>query len=200
MSISVRFDTKAFDDRLDLSSREVRNACRRAVDKAARTARRETIETMARDINTSKAAFRRAVPPVKASTQTSLSASWTISKARVLIAQTVGASLPVRGASGLTASTFALTGGGSASLNIPKAFTIRAGGNTLVMIRTGKGRAAIRAVYAESPATGMTQAGGAPRKKWEQIAARELNALLPAEVQRALDGQTGGTALGGGEL
>ena len=149
---------------------------------------------MARDINVSKSVFRKAVPPVKASTQTTLAADWTIDKQRVLINQTNGSILPVRNVSGLQASTFALTGGGSASLNVPKAFTIKVGGKTLVMHRVGKGRAAIRAIYAASPNTTMAQTDGAPRKVWERVAARELAVNLPIEVQQALDGRGGGSS------
>lgn len=199
MSLTVRLDAKELVDVLDLASRETRNACRRAVDRSARTARRNTIDALSQDIGTAKDDFAKSVPPIKASTQTSLSASWTVGKARILIVKTSGVHLPVRGASGLTASTFRSTGGRSAMLNAPKAFTIRVGGQTLVMVRTGKGRSAIRAVYAENPVAGMSQDDGAPRRVWQRVAAQELSRELPTELAKVFAGQRPGLSSGGGD-
>ena len=199
MSLTVRLDAKELFATLDLACRETRNACRRAVDRSARTARKEAIEALSRDIGVKKSEFAKSVPPIKATTQGSLTASWTVSKARILIGKVSGAHLPVRMVSGLQASTFRETGGRSSGLNIPKAFTIQAGGNTIVMVRTGKGRAAIKAVYAENPVAGMGQDDGAPRKKWQEVASRELGQQLPAEIQKAFAGQASGASSGGGE-
>ncbi len=199
MSLTVRLDAKELVDLLDLASKEARNACRRAVDRSARAARKETIEALSRDIGVKKSEFAKSVPPIKASTQTSLSASWTVGKARILIGKTWGAHLPVRGGSGLLASTFRETGGKSSSLSAPKAFTIPAGGQTLVMVRTGNGRKAIKAVYAENPVAGMLQDDGAPRKQWQKAASRELSEQLPTELAKVFAGQRVGGSSGGGD-
>ena len=94
---------------------------------------------------------------------------------------------PARG-HGVVGSTFSVTGGGSAHLSLPKAFGINVNGGRAVFIRTGSGRSAIRAIYAESPNTGMAQADGAPRKAWEAAAEIAVPLLIVAAVQAALDG------------
>ena len=71
-------------------------------------------------------------------------------------------------------------------MNIPKSFTMKApNGATLLMVRHGKD---IKAVYAESPKTGMGQDDGAPRRQWEKTAERELAANVATEMQAALNG------------
>ncbi len=65
IGLKVEFDTRQFEDVLNLASRETRNALRRSVDRAARAARRETIPIMAADIGVPKSVFAKATPPVK---------------------------------------------------------------------------------------------------------------------------------------
>lgn len=191
IGLKVEFDTRQFENVLDLASRETRNALRRSVDRAARTARRETIPIMAADIGVSKSAFGKAVPPVKGSTQNNLSATWTISKARIS-ALKVGKFQPVlsplRGS--YTGSTFRLSGGGSSSLRIGKSFVMNVGGNSLLMVRQGRGRSNVKSIYAEMPRTGMEQTDGAPRLKWQSVAERELAKEVAANVGIALSGGT----------
>lgn len=180
------------------AAREVVNALRRSVDKTARAARKETIKTMSRDIGVPASKFRDAVPLVRPSTQANISASWTISK-KPIGALNVGTFTPGmswnRGS--YSGSTFRLTGGGSASLNLGKAFVLHANGGTALMIRQGS---KIKPIYIEMPNTGMSQSDGAPRKDWEKVANRELAANVGAEVQRALAGQVGPSpGVGGGE-
>jgi hypothetical protein len=201
VDLKVTMDTREFVERMDLSAREIINAMRRSVDKSARAARRDAIKTMARDIGVPVSKFRDAVPLVKASTQASISASWTVKKKAISILN-VGTFAPVlswnRGS--FDGSTFRLTGGGSSHLAIGKAFIVQANGGRVLMVRTGKEKNAFKPVYAETPSTGMAQDDGAPRKEWKRVADRELSATLGAEVQRALDGVTGPSpGAGGGE-
>jgi hypothetical protein len=189
VSITTTMDTRQLVEQLETASRQTVNALRRAVDRSARAARKDAIKTMAEDIGVPKSQFAKSVPPVKGSTQGNISASWTVSKARIS-ALKVGQFTPqlseLRGS--FTGSTFRLTGGGSSSLNVPKSFVLRASnGAQLLMIRHGKD---IKAVYAESPKTGLGQDDGAPRKTWEKTAERELAANVAKEMQAALDGLT----------
>lgn len=190
--LHVQLDVKQFVDRLEFSAREAVNAMRRTVDKTARAARKEAVKTLAADIGVAPAKFRDAVPPVKATTQSNLSASWTIKKRAIGILN-VGTFAPVlsdlRGS--FSGSTFRISGGGSSSLNIGKAFVIEANGGRALMVRTGPGRGEFKPVYAESPKTGMAQDGAAPRKTWQKTADRTLAPMMEAEIQKALDGQTG---------
>jgi len=190
--IQVKLDTKEFEQRLEFASRESINAMRRAVDRAARSARKDAIREMARDIGAPASKFRSAVPLVKASTASNISATWTISKKRLSLLELSGTRFaPVlstlRGkASG---STFRTTGGGSASLSLPKAFVMTApNGARLLMVRNGS---KIKAIYGAMPNTTMSQDDGAPRVLWTKVAERELAKNLGAEMQRALDGASG---------
>jgi hypothetical protein len=190
VALTVTLDTAQFEERMNGSAREIVLALRRSVDRSARAARKEAIKTLAQDIGRPVADFRDAVPPVKASTQSNLSASWTIKKKALSILKT-GSFTPVlswnRGS--FTGSTFRVTGGGSAALNIPKAFIMRApNGAQLLMVRTGAGRKSIKPVYAELPTTGMSQDDAAAREVWQKVAERELAANVGREVQAALDG------------
>jgi len=202
VSINVKLDVQEFVDRLNLSARETVNALRRSVDKTARAARKDAIKTMARDIGVPASKFRDAVPLVKASTQGNISATWQIKK-KAMNALNVGTFSPGmswnRGS--FSGSTFRLSGGGSSSLTIGKAFILQANGGRALMIRTGKVKNDFRPIWIEMPSTGMAQDDAAPRKTWQKVADRELNATLGAEVQRALDGQVGPNPsnVGGGE-
>ncbi len=185
--VSITMDTRQLVEQLETAARETVNALRRAVDRSARSARQEAIANLVQDIGVPKSQFAKAVPPVRGSTQGNISASWTVSKARIS-ALKVGQFTPqlseLRGS--YSGSTFRLTGGGSSSLNVPKSFVMKApNGATLLMVRHGKD---IKAVYAESPKTGMGQDDGAPRRQWEKTAERELAANVAKEMQAALDG------------
>jgi hypothetical protein len=187
VEITTTMDTRQLVEQLEKASRGMVNSLRRAVDRSARAARKDTVKTMAEDIGVPRAQFAKSVPPVKGSTQGNLSATWTVSKARIS-ALKVGAFTPqlseLRGS--FSGSTFRLTGGGSSSLNVPKSFVLRASnGAQLLMIRHGKD---IKPIYTESPKTGLGQSDGAPRKTWERVAERELQANVAKEMQAALDG------------
>jgi ribose 1,5-bisphosphokinase PhnN len=67
----------------ELSTRGMRNAIRRAVDKSATAARKVAVEIIAADIGVRKARIKDAVSKVRRTTQTNLSASFTASKMRI---------------------------------------------------------------------------------------------------------------------
>ena len=168
----------------ELSARGMRNAIRRAVDQSARAARKEIIPLIAADIGVPKSKIAAAVPKVKASTASNLTASWTISKQRIGILNVSGASIVKRG--GLTASTHRLTGGGSARLNVKKAFVINANGGRAVVYRKSGSRKPLKAIYAETPATAMGQDGAAARVAWQREANKQVGQRLAAEVAKQL--------------
>lgn len=126
----------------DLSARGMRNAIRRAVDKSATAARKIALENISKDIGVPKARIKNAVSKVRRTTLTNLSASFTASKMRISILPT-GASVTRPG--GLTGSTFRLTGGCSASLNVKEAFIVNANGGRFVAVRRSKSRLPIKA-------------------------------------------------------
>ncbi|MCW2284900.1 hypothetical protein M2323_002746 [Rhodoblastus acidophilus] len=192
VEISVTLDAKEFIERMELAARETVNGLRRAVDKTARQARKQAIAKMAIDIGVAPSKFRDATPLVKPSTQGNISASWTVNKAKIG-ALNIGTFSPGpswnRGS--FAGSTYRLTGGGSASLAIGKAFILEANGGRALMIRTGSGRKAVKAIYGETPATAMGQDGAAPRRSWKFAAEMMLRPQVEIELQRALDGQRG---------
>ncbi len=190
--IRVELDVREFVQRMELSAREVINAMRRTVDKTARAARKDAIKVMAADIGVPVAKFRDAVPPVKATRQGNLTATWTISKKAIGILNT-GTFAPVLDArrGSFSGSTFKLTGGGSSSLSIGKVFILEANGGRALMVRTGPGKSAFKPIYTEMPSTSMSQSDGAPRKDWQRVADATLGPMMSAEIQKALDGQTG---------
>lgn len=76
-----------------LSNGEIKNAVRRAIDQAARYARKETIAVIAADIGVPPARLKLATPKIKASTANFLSAHWTVSKLRIGILNVAGKSV-----------------------------------------------------------------------------------------------------------
>lgn len=167
----------------ELSVRGMRNAIRRAVDKSATAARKIAVEIIARDIGVPKARIKDAVSKVKRTTLTNLSASFTASKMRINMLAT-GASVGRPG--GMSGSTYRLTGGGSASLNVPNAFLMSANGGTFIAIRRSKSRLPVKGVFAETPSTALGQDGAAARKAWDKAANSELATRLPQEIQKQL--------------
>jgi Prophage minor tail protein Z (GPZ) len=167
----------------ELSARGIRNAIRRAVDKSATAARRLALEVIAKDIGVPKARIKDAVSKVRRTTQTNLSASFTASKMRISMLAT-GASVSHPG--GLTGSTYRLTGGGSASLNVKEAFIVNANGGRFVAVRRSKSRLPIKGIFAETPSTALGQSGAAAQVAWEKEANKQLAERLPAEIQRQL--------------
>ena len=184
--LNVSLDTKQLTAwASELSTRGMRNAIRRAVDQSARYARKVTIKVIAADIGVSASKIKAATPKIQTTTAGNLSARWTVTKMRIGILDTAGAK--ISRATGLQASTNKVTGGGSASLDISKAFVLRLkNGATFVAYRKGKERLPIKGVYAEHPATALGQDGAAANKTWKQEADKQLATRLPIEIQKAL--------------
>jgi hypothetical protein len=167
----------------ELSERGIRNAIRRGIDKSATAARRTAIEVISQDIGVPKARIRDAVSKVRRTTQTNLSASFKASKMRISMLAT-GASVTNPG--GLSGSTYRLTGGGSASLNVKEAFIVSSNGGRFVAVRRSKSRLPIKGIFAETPSTALGQPGAAAQVAWTREANKQLAERLPAEIQRQL--------------
>ncbi|MET4603276.1 hypothetical protein ABIB90_002754 [Bradyrhizobium sp. JR4.1] len=182
--LNVNLDTSKMEAWAEvLSARGFRNAIRRAVDKSASAARKVALDIIAKDAGVSVARIKPGVTKLRRTTQTDLSASFTANKLRVGILNTKGANV---GAGGLRASTFRLTGGGSASLQIKNAFLVHANGGTFVAFRRGKDRLPIKGIYAEMPSTAMGQDNAAARVAWQKEANAQLAQRLPQEIQKQL--------------
>lgn len=185
MGLNVSFDASRLERwASELSARGFRNAIRRAIDQSARAARKQTIPVIAADIGVPQGRVKEALPRVRSTKQGDLSASWEIKKLRIGIANTSGAKVMRYG--GLTASTHRLTGGGSASLNVKRAFVVRSNGGTFVAYRRGKGKLPLKAIYAASPHTTMGQDSAAANKHWRKIAGDEVNKRLRVEISKQL--------------
>jgi hypothetical protein len=181
--VNVSIDTRALSKWAEeLSERGFRNALRRAIDQSARAARKTTIKAIAADIGVSASAIKAATPKIRTTTAGSLSATWTVTKMRIGIMNVSGATISRAG--GLHASTHRMTGGGSASLDVSKAFVINANGGRFVAFRKGKERLPIKGIYAESPSTALGQEGSAPQKVWKDTANKELATRLPVEIAK----------------
>jgi hypothetical protein len=192
MNINVKLDVHELVQRMDIAPVEIMKGLRSAVDRTARAARREAIKEAARDEGVSIREAGKNQPLVRGSTQSSLSASWTVKPIFVNIMRVSGARLN-RG-TGLEASTFRITGGGSAHLLAPKAFGMRVGNTSAPLafhrfqFGPGTHRRGYRAMSAEMTRTAMGQEDGAARSVWHKVAKRELKVLAEAAVARALAG------------
>lgn len=183
--LKVTVDGRAMEKwATELSARGLRNSIRRAVDRSATAARKVALEIIANDIGVPKARLRPGVTKLRRTTLTDLSASFTASKLRIGILNTSGASIS-RGP-GRRASTFRLTGGGSASLSVRSAFVISANGGRFIAIRRSKQRLPVKGIYAEMPSQAMGQDKAAARAAWQKAANGELAARLPQEIQKQL--------------
>jgi hypothetical protein len=181
--VNVSIDTRALSKWAEeLSERGFRNALRRSVDQSARAARKVTIDAIAKDIGVSKSAIKAATPKIRTTTAGNLSASFTVTKLRIGIMNVSGATISRAG--GLHASTHRVTGGGSASLDVSKAFVINANGGRFVAFRRGSSRLPVKSIYAESPSTALGQEGSAPQKVWKDTANKELATRLPVEIAK----------------
>jgi hypothetical protein len=181
--VNVSIDTRALSKWAEeLSARGFRNALRRAIDQSARAARKITIKAIAADIGVSASAIKAATPKIVTTKAGDLSARWTVSKLRIGIMNASGATISRAG--GLHASTHRVTGGGSVSLDVSKAFVINANGGRFVAFRKGKSRLPLKGIYAESPSTALGQDGSAPQKVWKDTANKEMATRLPVEIAK----------------
>ena len=149
--LDVKIDASKFEQwAQELSERGLKSAIRRAIDQSARAARRVAIKVIAADIAVSASKIRAATPKIQTTTAASLSARWTVKSMRIGILDTAGAKRSR--ATGLRASTERLTGGGSAHLDISKAFLVTtAPRGRVVAIRKGKQRVPRQRCYVERP-------------------------------------------------
>jgi len=168
----------------ELSSKGLRNSIRRAIDRSASQARKIAVETIAKDAGVPVARIRPGVTKLRRTTQYDLKASFTANKLAIGILNTQGAT--VKRIGGLSASTFRISGGGSSSLNVARAFIVNANGGRFVAYRKGKERLPIKPIWAEMPNTAMSQDKGAARLAWQKEAEKQTAKLLPAEIQRQL--------------
>lgn len=164
-----------------LSTRGIRNSVRRAVDKAATAARKVAVETIAKDIGVPKARLRTAVTKLRRTTQTDLSASFTANKSAINMLAT-GAT--VTRAGGMSGSTYRLTGGTSASLQIKDAFVMTVNGASFVVVRKGKSRLPVKGIYAETASYALGE--GAANKVWQKEATKQVAERLPIEIAKQL--------------
>lgn len=185
-SISVAIDASqlaAWAEELGVS--KLKSVLATAVTSAARLARKQTVEVIAADIGVSPSQVKSVGKVIRAS-PSSLRASFITTKQRIGILNVSSNQGFTRGS--LYASTERLTGGGSASLQLNKAFLIRtAAGGQFVAIRRGKGRGNIKAVFAESPSTAIGQPGAAARLAWEKSASKEVETKVSVGVEAALN-------------
>jgi len=188
--VLIRFDDRDLQKWGAAAVRLLQNNIRSAVDKAARRARADAIACMAADSLVPKARFARAVPPVKTTRLGSTIATWTIGKSANSIRGPGGREITAipRGTS-VHARTFVLSGGGSANMMLARAFVIRSNGGRAVMTRLGPGKRNIKAIYAESPHTGM-KGNRKPVVIWRQTAEAKIREHLGADIQAALDLRT----------
>ena len=195
MNISIRMDVREFEERLNKSAKETVNAIRSSVDRAARTARREFIKSAAADIGVSAAKIRKSTPPVKGTTQSNLSATFTVSKQNISPLETAGGRIAFdtkRGGT-LVWATLKMSGGRVPSpLGRSFVFAGRNSGKQLVGHRYGPGKwgtmQGVKTIFAPHPGSEMGVERLVPRHKWQETAERELNANLAAKIQAALDG------------
>ena len=184
--LDVRIDSSELSEwASELSQRGFRNAIQRAIDQSARAARKVTLDVIAKDIGVSKVKIKAATPKIVTTKAGDLSARWTVSKMRIGILDTAGASVSRMG--GLKAATHRLSGGGSAHLDVTKAFLVTtANGGRFVAYRRGSSRLPIKGIYAEHPATALGQANSAAQTTWTKEASSQVGARLPVEIQKAL--------------
>jgi hypothetical protein len=169
----------------DLAASRIRSVLASSLNRAARSARKEAISVIARDIGVSPARVKPSVGKIIRASPGNLKASFVTSKSRIGIRNVAGATF-AKG-KGLIASTHRLTGGRSSALQAPKAFLLKtSAGGSAVMIRTGKGKGAIRAVYAEGVNTAMSQPNAAARQGWERDASANATREVSAGIQAAL--------------
>ena len=186
--IRITFDDRDLQRWGQIAVKLIERNARNAIDKAARKARAEAIEVMARDLNVPKARFRAAVPLVRGTRPGSLKATWTVGKVDNRIRGEGGKAITyIPRGQAVNVSTYAVSGGGSAHLTLSKGFTLRGNGGSAVMIRLGPGRGNIRPVYAGRPNTSMT-GGRAPQRTWERVADERVRAWLGPAIQAAFDG------------
>ena len=188
MQVNVKIDTTALLRWAnELSTAKIKGAIKSGLNRAGRRARTEFIANTAADANVPSARIRKGISPFRSASPSRLVAAFDAKPVKIGILSTAGATISK--GSGLHAATHVVTGGGSASLDVQRAFVITtANGGRVVMIRRGSGRKNIKAIYAEQPATALNQGRSAPRIKWLKTAADETAREITAGLQAVMNG------------
>jgi hypothetical protein len=168
-------------------ARETPEALSGAVNTAARAARKYTVPVIKQDANLTES-ITKEIGRVQSASPGNLTARIAFKAGRHSILRTGGATFSPgmswnRGS--LAASTHRLSGGGSASLSVPKAFILRGAGHGKFMVayRTGKARKAFKVIYAASAKATMHNEAQAPARKFIEVAQQNLD----REVSSALE-------------
>ena len=196
MGFTVELDVREWVARLDHVKKEAHTAIFAGITKAGAAAKRVAVREITRDMNVTPGDVKKAVGRTR-NDPGSLSSSWEVGGRRPRIMATLGARL-MKG-SGLNASTWRLTGGGSADLHAPKAFSIVAkSGGQIALVRTKHGpgtrrdASALHTIVGEAAFQGMSPtrhgADAAPLQSWKKTASERSVELVTANLQRVLDG------------
>ena len=113
IDIQVKWDAKQFTDQLEGAATKMLSSLASAINKSARTARREDIKIIAQDIGRPASEFRDATPVIRRASPGNLTATWTVKKKKVGVLGT-GTFTPVMSAlrGSFSGSTFRLLGRG----------------------------------------------------------------------------------------
>lgn len=173
-------------------ARETPQALSGAVNTATKAARKATAPVVKQDANLSES-LSKEIGRVQPASPGNLTARVAFKPGRHSILRTGGATFSPgmswnRGS--LAASTHRLSGGGSASLSVPKAFILRGSGHGKFMVatRTGKARKAFKVIYAASAKATMHNEAQKPAQTFIQTAQRELDREVSSVLQTVFDG------------
>lgn len=180
------------------ATRLIENQIRSAVDKSARAARRDAIKEMAANSGVPAARFRQATPLIRPTGPGRIIATFTVGRAGNSVRGPGGKQITsyTRGTP-VDVASFVHDGGKFPNLALKRGFVIRANGGLATMTRVGKGRGAIKKVFAASPHS-MMKGEKVVKRVWQATAEQSLRRLAPEAVQAALDLRPA-TGMGGGE-
>ncbi len=180
-------------------ARETPEALAGATNTATKAARKYTVPVVKQDANLSES-LSNEIGRVQLASPGNLTARVAFKPGRHSILRTGGATFSPgmswnRGS--LSASTHRLSGGGSASLSVPKAFILRGSGHGKFMVasRTGKARKAFKVIYAASAKATMHNEAQRPAQTFIEVAQRELDREVSSVLETAFAG--GHVAAGG---
>ena len=187
MQVNIKLDTSSLLRwATDLSAYKIKLALKNGLNRAARAARKDAVADIAADANVPLARVKPGISKLRTASPGNLTASFDAKPLRIGILATGGATI-AKGV-GLHASTHRLSGGRSASLSAPKAFIKNAGGGRVVMVRTGKGRKALKGIFGENPASAMRQDNAFARQHWLKDAAAKVEREITADLTKVLNG------------
>lgn len=173
-------------------ARETPEALSGAVNTATKAARKVTVPVVKQDANLTES-ITKEIGRVQPASPGSLTARVAFKPGRHSILRTGGATFSPgmswnRGS--LAASTHRLSGGGSASLSVPKAFILRGAnhGKFMIAYRTGKAHKAFKVIYAASAKATMHDEAQKPARTFIEVAQRELDREVSSVLQTVFDG------------